>query len=189
MGHQAATFAIKQTNLLNHWVTGLIEQQLVAVAISVFGQQMGIKRVVFAMVLGLDFLQDRGLLQRTDPPPECQMLQEGVVVASGVFEAQHRRVDGCAMLGEPLDELLVSGVIVAGLASGFDHRALVAVPERHIERVLGDIDADKVGVVIHRVVCLECKGYQEHAGQLGSIKGLLCPLEGRGPAYYLSVAA
>ena len=71
VGHQAATFAIKQPNLLNHWVTGLIEQELVAVAIGVFGQEIGIKRVVFAVMLGLDFLQDRGLLQRTDPPPEC----------------------------------------------------------------------------------------------------------------------
>ena len=89
----------------------------------------------------------------------------------------------------PLDELLVSGGIVAGLAGRLAERALVAVPEHHIERVLGDIDADKVGVVIHRVVCFASRVYQEHAGQLGSIKGLLCPLEGRGPAYYLSVAA
>ncbi len=63
-------------------------------------------------MLGLDFLQDRGLLQRTDPPSECQVLQEGVVVASGVFEAQHRRLDGRVLLGEPLDELLVSGWMV-----------------------------------------------------------------------------
>ena len=154
MGHQAATFAIKQPNLLNDWVTGLIEQELVAVAIGVLGQEIGIKRVVFAMMLGLDFLQDGGLLQRTDPPPECQVLQQGVVVASGVFEAQHRRLDGRAMVVEPLDELLVSGGIVAGLASGFDDRALVAVPEHHIERVLGDIDADVVRVVIHRLGCL-----------------------------------
>ncbi len=138
---------------------------------------------------GYRVLQDRGLLQRTDPPSECQMFQEGVVVASGVFEAQHRRVDGRAMVGEPLEELLVSGWIVAGLASGFDDRALVAVPKHHIERVLGDIDADKVRVVIHRLECFESMGYQEHAGQLGSIKGLFCRLEGRGPAYYLSVAA
>ncbi len=151
MCDQAAAFAIKQTNLLNRGVTGLIEREFVAVAIGVLGQEIGIKRVVFAVMLRLDFLQDRGLLQRTDPPPECQMLQQGVVVASGVFEAQHRRLDGRAMVVEPLDELLVSGRIVAGLASCFDHRALVAVPEHHIERVLGDIDADKVRVVIHRL--------------------------------------
>ncbi len=76
-----------------------------------------------------------------------------------------------------------------GLASGFDDRALGAVPEHHIKRVLGDIDADVVRVVIHRLACFESRGYQEHAGQLGSIKGQFCPLEGRGPAYYLSVAA
>ncbi len=136
----------------------LIEQELVAVAIGVLGQEIGIKGVVFAVMLGLDFLQDGGLLQRTDPPPECQMFQEGVVVASDVFEAQHRRVDGRALLGEPLDELLVSGRIVAGLASCFDHRALVAVPEHHIERVLGHIDADVVRVVIHRLGCLGVYG-------------------------------
>jgi len=93
------------------------------------------------------------------------------------------------MLGEPLDELLVSRSIVAGLAGGFDDRALMTMPEHHIERVLGDIDADKVRVVIHRLECFESRVYQEHAGQLGSIKGLFCRLEGRGPAYYLSVAA
>jgi len=84
---------------------------------------------------------------------------------------------------------MVSGGIVAGLAGRLAKGALVELPEHHIECVLGDIDAEKVRVVIHRLECFESRGYQEHAGQLGSIKGLLCPLEGRGPAYYLSVAA
>ena len=82
------------------------------------------------------------------------MLQQGVVVASGVFEAQHRRLDGRAMLSEPLDELLVPGWIVAGLAGRLAEGALVEMPEHHIERVLGDIDADVVRVVIHRLGCL-----------------------------------
>ena len=46
---------------------------------------------------------------------------------------------------------MVSRSIVAGLAGGFDDRALMTMPEHHIERVLGDIDADKVRVVIHRL--------------------------------------
>ena len=65
----AAAFAIEQANLLNRGVTGLIERQLVAVAIGVLGQEIGIKSVVFAMMLRFDLLQDGGLLPCADPSP------------------------------------------------------------------------------------------------------------------------
>lgn len=169
---QTTTLPLKQANLLNRGVWGMIQGEFVLVTIGVLGQEIGIKGVVFTVVFGLDFLQDRRLLQRADPPPKRQMLQQGVVVASGMFKTQHRRFDGGLVLVEPGEEVLVSRGIVAGLAGGFDEGALGAVPEHDIERVFGDIDPDEVRVVVHGVGVLAWQGYQEHAGELGSIKGL-----------------